>query len=176
MWSGHSNTTYWFFSRSQWLTVYTCAWYTVSIQRQRVSLPSPTPSDKLLLLPGCVFFFFNWNLFLICLHWVLAAALGSLLFVAACRLFSCRRWTLGCGIWALVPWPGMEPGPPALGVWSPSHWASGQVPVVTCWCGYGGGHEATGNDCGSLSSVPSPPGYWNRMCVAWLSWVIQNSN
>ena len=138
--------------------------------------PPPPLATSYCCYLGVFFFFFNWNLFLICLHWVLAAALGSLLFIAACRLFSCRRWTLGCGIWALVPWPGMEPGPPALGVWSPSHWASGQVPVVTCWCGYGGGHEATGNDCGSLSSVPSPPGYWNRMCVAWLSWVIQNSN
>ena len=27
-----------------------------------------------------------------------------------------------CGIWDLVPWPGTEPGPPALGVRSLSHW------------------------------------------------------
>ena len=25
---------------------------------------------------------------------------------------------LRCRMWALVPWPGIEPGPPALGVWS----------------------------------------------------------
>ena len=25
-------------------------------------------------------------------------------------------------MWNLVSWPGMEPGHPALGVWSPSHW------------------------------------------------------
>ena len=30
-------------------------------------------------------------------------------------------WTLGWGIWDLVPWPGIEPGPPALGTWSLSH-------------------------------------------------------
>ena len=27
-----------------------------------------------------------------------------------------------CGMWNLVPWPGIEPGPPALGVRSLSHW------------------------------------------------------
>ena len=28
---------------------------------------------------------------------------------------------LSCGVWDLVPWPGLEPGPSALGVWSLSH-------------------------------------------------------
>ena len=47
---------------------------------------------------------------------------GSL--AVACKLF------LSHGMWDLVPWPGMEPGPPALGVWSPSHWTSGQSPDI----------------------------------------------
>ena len=29
---------------------------------------------------------------------------------------------LSCDTRDLVPWPGIEPGPHALGVWSPSHW------------------------------------------------------
>ena len=29
----------------------------------------------------------------------------------------------------LVPWPGMEPRSPALGVWSLSHWTTGDMPV-----------------------------------------------
>ena len=29
--------------------------------------------------------------------------------------------TLSCDMWALVPWPGIEPGAPALGAWSLSH-------------------------------------------------------
>ena len=29
---------------------------------------------------------------------------------------------LSCGMWDLVPWPDMEPGPPALEAWSLSHW------------------------------------------------------
>ena len=28
----------------------------------------------------------------------------------------------------LVPWPGIEPGPPALGTWSLTHWTTRQVP------------------------------------------------
>ena len=48
--------------------------------------------------------------------------------VAACRIFSCGLWTPVCSMWDLVPWPEMEPGPPALGVWSLSHWTTRKVP------------------------------------------------
>ena len=48
------------------------------------------------------FYLFIW------LHWAL---------VAACRIF-------GCGMWDLIPWPGVEPGPPALGMQSLSHWTT----------------------------------------------------
>ena len=30
----------------------------------------------------------------------------------------------------LVPQPRVEPGPPALGVWSLSHWTTGEVPEI----------------------------------------------
>ena len=43
--------------------------------------------------------------------------------VLACGIFS-------CGIWDLVPWPGIEPGPPALGVRSLSHWTIREAPEV----------------------------------------------
>ena len=33
-----------------------------------------------------------------------------------------------CGMWDLVPWPGIEPGPPALGMWSLNHWTIRKVP------------------------------------------------
>ena len=49
--------------------------------------------------------------FLIWLHQVL---------VAACKISS-------CGMQDLVPWPGIEPRPPALGAWSLSHWTTGKV-------------------------------------------------
>ena len=38
---------------------------------------------------------------------------------------------LSCSIWDLVPWPGIEPGPPELGARSLSHsWVFGWIP----WC------------------------------------------
>ena len=35
---------------------------------------------------------------------------------------------LSCGMWDLVPWPGIKLGPPALGEWSISHWTTREVP------------------------------------------------
>ena len=35
---------------------------------------------------------------------------------------------LSCGMWDLVPWPGIEPRPAALGVQSLSHWTVREVP------------------------------------------------
>ena len=49
--------------------------------------------------------------------------------VVACRIFSCSMWTLSCGTWDLVPWPGMEPMATALGVRSVSHWTTREVPL-----------------------------------------------
>ena len=43
--------------------------------------------------------------------------LGSSVFIVACKIFS-------CGMWDLVPWPGIEPRPPALGAQSLSHWTT----------------------------------------------------
>ena len=37
---------------------------------------------------------------------------------------------LSCSMQDLVPWPGIEPEPPALGVWSLSHWTAREVPVT----------------------------------------------
>ena len=70
-------------------------------------------------------FFLKKYLF-IWLHWVLIA--GSSIFVALCGIFSCSRGTLSYEMWDLVPWPGIEPQPPALGVRSLSHWTTREVP------------------------------------------------
>ena len=37
---------------------------------------------------------------------------------------SCAMRALICGMWDLVPPPGIKPGPSALGGWSLSHWAN----------------------------------------------------
>ena len=46
----------------------------------------------------------------------------------------CGIQTLSFGMWDLVPWPGIEPGPPALGVKSLSHWTTREVPQLLCVC------------------------------------------
>ena len=38
--------------------------------------------------------------------------------------------SLSCGMWDLVPWPGIEPWPPALGAWNLSHWTTREVPTL----------------------------------------------
>ena len=43
-------------------------------------------------------------------------------FVVARRIFTCSVWTLSCSMWDLVPWPGIEPGPPALVLQSCRPW------------------------------------------------------
>ena len=48
-------------------------------------------------------------------------------FVAAHGIFSCGMQTLSCSMWALVPWPGIEPGPPVLRAWSLSHGTTREV-------------------------------------------------
>ena len=35
---------------------------------------------------------------------------------------------LSCSTWDLVPWPGIEPSPPALGARSLSHWTTKEIP------------------------------------------------
>ena len=37
---------------------------------------------------------------------------------------------LGCSTRDIVPWPGIKPGPPALGAQSLNHWTTREVPVL----------------------------------------------
>ena len=37
--------------------------------------------------------------------------------------------SLSWGMWDLVPWPGVEPGPSAQAAWSLSHWTTREVPI-----------------------------------------------
>ena len=57
---------------------------------------------------------------------------GSSIFVASWRIvfffLGVAFGIFNCGTWDLVLWPGMEPGPPALGVLSLSHWTTRKDP------------------------------------------------
>ena len=52
------------------------------------------------------------------LHWILVLVLG---------IFSCSRQASSCGLWDLIPQPGIKPGPPAMGTQSLSHWTTREV-------------------------------------------------
>ena len=64
-----------------------------------------------------------------------------LLFIWLCWVLVVAHWIfdLYCGIWDLVPWPGIEPKLPALGVQSLSHWTTRETPLpilrdkLGCW-------------------------------------------
>ena len=43
-------------------------------------------------------------------------------FIAGRGIFSYNMQTRSCGLWHLVPRPGIEPRSPALGAWSLTHW------------------------------------------------------
>ena len=65
----------------------------------------------------------------------LVASCGTwdLFLVAACRIFCCFHCdmqTLNCGMWNLVPWAGIEPRTPELGVQGLSHWTAREVPSI----------------------------------------------
>ena len=47
-----------------------------------------------------------------------------LLFIWLCWVLVSARRIFSCRMWDLLPWPG----PPALGVWSLSHWTTREVP------------------------------------------------
>ena len=43
------------------------------------------------------------------------------------------RRTFSCGMWDLAAWPGIRPGPPALGAWSLNPWTTREVPITEYW-------------------------------------------
>ena len=63
---------------------------------------------------ACINFFFNIYLSVP----GLSCSVGSLILVGARGIFSCSMQTLSYGMWGLVPWPEIKPGPTELGAWS----------------------------------------------------------
>ena len=61
----------------------------------------------------------RWNVFLRIFKKYLFIWLHQVL-VAVHRIFSYCKKTLSHSIWDPVPWPGIEPSPPALGAWTES--------------------------------------------------------
>ena len=54
--------------------------------------------------------------------------LKKYLLIWLCQVLVAGCGIIRCGLWYLVLWPGIEPGPPALRMWSLGHWTTGEVP------------------------------------------------
>ena len=77
-------------------------------------------------LKNIFFYLFIW------LHWIFSCSMQDLqssLWHAGSLVEACKL--LVAAMWDLVPWLGIEPGPPTLGVQSLSHWTTREVPTVT---------------------------------------------
>ena len=62
------------------------------------------------------------------LQWKYGVLTLDLQGIPCSRFFSSSVLGLSCGIWGVVPWPGIKPSPPALGTWSLSYWTTREVP------------------------------------------------
>ena len=85
--------------------------------------------------------------------------------------FGCGIWTLRCSMWPLVPWPGFESGPPALGARNLSHWTTRGAPFLVFFIIYQGfvfhhifPHHCFGNYTFYFFSFSGPPKHFN-MCI-----------
>ena len=67
-------------------------------------------------------FFFNISFYSLGCVWSLLWHAGT--WIAS---YGISMPILSCGMWDLVPWSGVEPGPPSLRAWSLSHWTTREV-------------------------------------------------
>ena len=51
-----------------------------------------------------------------------------------CQVLATVQGIFSCSMWGLVPWAGIELGPPAVGARSLSHWTAREVPLKVSSC------------------------------------------
>ena len=109
---------FWVYTLGHWeLTTWLLSWNPLSSSYQRWE--ANTGFHFITWVAGT---YSHFLVFIIFIYWLCQVS------VAAHGIFSCGIQTLGCGMWDLVPWPGIEPRLPALGVQSLSHWTATKVP------------------------------------------------
>ena len=84
---------------------------------------------------------------------------------------NCTTWMPCCGMWDLVPWPGIEPGPPVLGAQSLNHGTIREVPRVSFFpCVKKRVSQETGAEQGAWEGHRShrPGEGWQRLDVEGL--------
>ena len=112
---------FWVYTLGHWeLTTWLLSWNPLSSSYQRWE--ANTGFHFITWVAGT---YSHFLVFIIFIYWLCQVS------GAAHGIFSCGIQTLGCGMWDLVPWPGIEPGPPALGARSLSHWTTREVLVLS---------------------------------------------
>ena len=79
---------------------------------------------------------------------------GSLISIAAHRIFSCSMQALSCSMWDLVPRPGIRSRHPALGAWCLSHWTTREIPWWESLGCSAGLRKVNKGDCGPQVKAP----------------------
>ena len=67
-------------------------------------------------------------------NWCIIHFISALFFLNFCLFIYLAVPGLSCGMWDLVLWPRINPGPPALGVQNLSHWITGEVLSIILNC------------------------------------------
>ena len=70
------------------------------------------------------------NVFFVCCCCYCSCFLFEKIFIWLCWVLVSPHGIFSCGLWDLVPLPGIEPEPPALRAWSLSQWTSREVPII----------------------------------------------
>ena len=91
---------------------------------EELGCPSPSPPHLLIEPPF-------WVCLMLCLLFPILFCFSFLSFLIYILFIYLAALGLSCGMWDLVPWPGVEPRPPALGVWSLSHWTTRGSPCFS---------------------------------------------
>ena len=111
-------------AQKELLTSASCRWFSLEISSWTTAWISGRGGWKVLPLFKKIFIYLVAP-GLSCGTWGLRCFVQDLR--CCVRDLNCGMWALSCSLWDLVPWPGIEPGPPALGAWSLNHWTTREV-------------------------------------------------
>ena len=83
--------------------------------------------------------------------------------VVALRIFDlfCGIQTLNCGMWNIIPWPGIEPNPLSLGARSLRHWTTREISQVVFFSGIFA--DSQYNMCTDV--IHSSTSFWVYSCL-----------
>ena len=149
----------WPLSHCSWVAALVCLGLSLCIYASPSCLSGSGTQTRRQICPLCFvcfkIFYHSFSAYYVCyteficpIYFLILFKTLAILYVFFFNLFTIylAAWGLSCGMWSLpsalqqansplqhtdlVPWPGVEPGLPALGVQSLKHWDTGEVLFV----------------------------------------------